>query len=195
MMVTRPLAPLPLALVSDLVASYHRDRARWDAAPRAAEVRQRLERAERKLATAVDAWGDLLPADLELAGLDRDRACAHLAACRDQLALLRAGVQELDGLGAGVGGNRRLPGVLGEPPPRFVTLLRLRAALAVALGRPPTRRELADAAAELFTMAGDAEPERGLRDLVRQVPLTENRPEKLPVCPLHGKSTADTMAA
>jgi hypothetical protein len=159
-----------------LAAVYRRERDRWRASPRAAEVRARLEHAARAAALAAEALGNLLPADLAAAGMEHEAASAEHERCRELAARLGAAAAELVTRGAARGGARPVR-ALYEPPPRFAALLRLRNAMPGA-----SRRELLDAAALMFALAGDDDPSRGLAELARRLPR-QNQDENAPVVP------------
>jgi hypothetical protein len=100
----RPAPELPPAEVDRFVSFYLRDRARWQTAPRAAEVRARLARAHRRLNEAAEALGDLLPDDLRLAGIDETAAHDLFDALRNTASVTGSAVEDLDGRGAANGG-------------------------------------------------------------------------------------------
>lgn len=169
-----------------LAAGYRRDVAHWKAAPRAAEVRRRLDRASRALAAAAQEVGDLLPADLALAAIAPGEANDTFRRCQGLADLLLAAVGDLDARGAGNGGARRLP-ALFAPPPRFRLAMLLAERLDVA-GVPlgsAERGPLHDRVLEVLHLAG--EDGRGLPDVLREVlrARRENRAEVAPVrlCP------------
>jgi hypothetical protein len=165
---------LPPADRDRLAAAYRRARARWETAPRAAQVRGRLDRTARALAAAAEAVGDLLGDDLALAGLDRAAAGSLLGRLDNASIAAAAAVADLDTRGAGRGGRRRLPAVLGTLPPRAVLLLAVRAALPLA-----SNAAVLAAAAEVLSECG--EDDRGLDDVFRRLP--QNRANVAEVVP------------
>lgn len=158
-----------------LAAVYRHERAQWDASPRAAEVRRRLLAAAGALRAAADAVGDLLPDYRKVAALETEEAYLALDGLHGLAGRLQGGADALEERGATRGGARPLAG-LGGRSPRFMAMLRLREALG-----NPSRRELLDAAAVMFELAGDANPERGLADLARRLP--QNLGISAPVVP------------
>lgn len=153
--------------LASVVADYRLDRARWDASPRSAEVRARLDAVARTLSAAAEAVGDLCRDDRALLGL----TAPDTHALHDHLLGLsrHAGDASTDlKVRSGRGGNRRLLGVLGAVPPRAELILRLRRDLPGA-----SRSEILDAAAEVLTLCG--EDDCGLEDVMRRLP--QNREE------------------
>lgn len=189
------LGPLPSdarATVADklavLVGTYAREAALWRSAPKVGEVRARLDRAAKALTDAGEALGDLRPADLRL--LQMDGAAAGVALDRlDGLAgSLRAAVQDLDERGARDGGARRLIGFF-ETPPRWRLISGL-AGLLEGHGHKVSGTEgglLFRVAAAALEAAGEADPERGLKDIVKKIAKdrAKNLAEIVPVRRLH----------
>lgn len=155
------------AVVADLAAIYRLGQARRAIEPRAAEAVAELGAVAKAAAALGAALGNLRPRVLGLL-MDRHAAAGWVERCDALAAQAHAERGDLIARGAEKGGNRRLSGLYG-PPPRFTLLLILRREFARA-GIHPSKRELAGAAAALLTLAGAAEPERGLEDLVRRLP-------------------------
>ena len=145
-----------------LAAAYRLDRARAAAAPRAAEVRGRVGRVARTLGAAAGALADLEQHDRSL--LDLSAADVH--ALHDHLDGLSRRAADADAdlkARCGRGGNRRLFGVLGAPPPRARLLLQLRREMPGA-----SRAEILDAAAEVLISCDESTS--GLEDVLARLP-------------------------
>lgn len=150
---------LPDLPPADLASDYRRASAAWAVAPRVAAARGRLNDAARALAAAAEAVSNLERHELDLLDLSRPAAHAlydHLDGFARHAA---AAVADLDARGAGRGGNRRLPAVLGRLPPRAELILRLRREMPGA-----ANPEIHAAASEVLTACG--EDDRGLWDVI-----------------------------
>jgi|SRR5688572_24497269 len=179
----RPLA-LPPAELFEFAQRYRRDRTRWATAPRASEMRARLDKFTKAVTAAGSALGDLLPIDLELASMDRSEAGAALDCCCGLAGRALAALADLDARGAGKGGARRVTALL-RPPPRFELARDVADRLdraGVPLGSAQ-RGPLHDAVLAVLHLAD--EDGRGLVEVLRQVLKARraNRPEPTPVHP------------
>lgn len=124
---------------------------------RAAEARRLLTKARSALAAAADALGDLAPADMAYAGLDR----AEIEAAYSDLTRLHGRF--------GTVPSRRSRA--REPSPRFVLVSALADHL-LSLGQPLGGAEagrLRDLATDMLTEAGDDDPEEGLDHTIRVI--------------------------
>jgi hypothetical protein len=169
-----------------LLARYLHGRARWRAAPRCAEIRERFTGTAEAIRAAAERLGELRPVELELAGLVRGQVAAAMAFLDGLAPGFLVAAEDLERRGGGKGGARHALALV-EPPPRAVLLLAL-ARLLERHGLPVTTSGnslLLRLAAALLEAAGEAEPWRGLRELARSVlqEPRENRPELAPVLP------------
>lgn len=176
---------LPPDALARLARVYRANAARWRSAPRAGEVRHRLERVARALAAAADAVGDLQRDDLVLLGLMRPEAAVLLEQLDDHARRADAAATDLKRR-AGAGGRRRLAGAYGLPP-RAELLLAVRA----MLGTDATNAEVLDAAAEV--LAECDEDDTGLADVLKR--LVRKQPKSTKVAPVHRPNNEATIAA
>jgi hypothetical protein len=168
---------LPSDLVEQLVENYLRDDAAWAAGARISDTKTRLSAVMRGYNTVADAVGDLQRAEWRLVGFDKTTVKQEFERLLAFAAKFGAAVEDLDSRGAAKGGNRRLPQLYGETPPRFKLALAIRDHFRKQ-GIEPVHRVLRAQTTDILTHAGEEDPERGLDDIIRSLPKSPKHQAK-----------------